>query len=228
MKTTQLLLTAVCACLLVFTACTSAPDAEEAVTTGAKKVTNQNTEAIANNKNTKKQSSREAINMDKSKITFIGTKPTGRHSGEFSIDDGALDIQDGQLRGGKFSIDINSLTVTDLKGEMKTNLEGHLKSPDFFDADKHPRSTFVITSIEEIAGEGSNNHKVSGNLTLLGNTQNVTFPASIVSNKDGSINAEANFNIDRTKWGLRYGNDKSLGDKFIRPEVNINVQLVSN
>lgn len=226
MKNTQLILSTILICFCLCAACTSAPDAAEAVTTGAKKVTNEVKNTANKAANTVRNTARDGINKEKSLITFIGTKPTGRHTGTFSVSDGALDIRDGQLQGGKFAIDINSLTVTDLKGEMKSNLEGHLKSEDFFNAEKFGSATFVITGVKEATGESS--HMISGNLTLLGTTQNVTFPANIQIDEEGGLNAEANFNIDRTKWGLRYGNDKSLGDKFIRPEVNINVQLVSN
>lgn len=225
MKNTQFYLVAVVVCLLAFTACTSAPDAAKAVTTEAKKVTNEVKDASKKAANNINQKVRDGIDKEKSKIIFIGTKPTGRHTGEFSVDDGALDIKDGQLLGGKFAIDINSLKITDLKGEMKGNLEGHLKSADFFNAEKFPTATFIITDVKE--SNGASSHKISGNLSLLGVTQNVTFPANVDIDKEGNLNAEANFNIDRTKWGLRYGSDKSLGDKFIRPEVNINVQLVS-
>jgi polyisoprenoid-binding protein YceI len=70
-------------------------------------------------------------------------------------------------------------------------------------------------------------HKISGNLTLKDSTQNVTFPAKVtLGENDLTVNAE--FVIDRTKWGMFYGNDKSLGDKFIYPEVKISLNIKAN
>lgn len=223
MKITKLWALALLLGFFTFSACTSAPDAKEAVTTKAKEV-KESVQSKANSAATKVNRKKGGLNIEESKIAFIGTKPTGRHSGEFKIQDGALDIVDGVLKGGKFIIDMNSLTVTDLEGEMKANLEGHLKSDDFFGVEKHPKASFVITDVVKSEGEGT--HVIGGNLTMLGKTNNIKFPASI-NTTDGIMRAEANFNIDRTKWNIRYGNDKSLGDKFIRPEVNINVNLVS-
>jgi hypothetical protein len=40
-----------------------------------------------------------------------------------------------------------------------------------------------------------------------------------------SLKALANFDINRTLWGIRYGNDKSLGDKFISETVNVQLNL---
>ena len=39
------------------------------------------------------------------------------------------------------------------------------------------------------------------------------------------LSAQANFNINRSDWGLSYGNDQSLGDKFISPTVNLNLDI---
>ena len=54
--------------------------------------------------------------------------------------------------------------------------------------------------------------------------KNITFPARIDLD-DNSLKAEANFDIDRTQWQINYGNDKTLGDKFISEKVNIELDL---
>jgi hypothetical protein len=41
------------------------------------------------------------------------------------------------------------------------------------------------------------------------------------------ITADADFNIDRGEWNVNYGNDKSLGNKYINPEINIKLNLVA-
>ena len=70
------------------------------------------------------------------------------------------------------------------------------------------------------------NYTVSGNLTLKDSTKNISFPANLTM-ADNKLSAKANFNIDRTQWGIVYGNDKSLKDKFISETVNIKVDISS-
>lgn len=168
------------------------------------------------------------IDTTNSIVGWLGTKPVGQHNGTFKIDNGSLTIADGQIVAGKFIININSLTDLDMKpGDGKEKIEGHLKSPDFFDVQKYPNATFEITKVEALQNDSTATHKISGNLTLKDSTKNVTFPAKIVV-AENTINASANFNIDRTQWGMHYGNDKSLGDKFVRPEVNLQLKIVAN
>jgi len=174
-----------------------------------------------------------AVNLEQSSIVWIGTKPTGQHTGTLAITDGSLNVENDQIVGGKFVIDINSLSPTDMDEENNGKLAGHLKSEDFFDAATYPDATFEITSVktynaseDEAAKELTSgaNHLVTGNLTLKGKVNSITFPANI-NISDTGVATKANFNINRTDWGLSYGADESLGDKFIRPLVNIALDL---
>ena len=55
-------------------------------------------------------------------------------------------------------------------------------------------------------------------------TKNITFPVRV--DLDGNrLEAKANFDIDRRQWQMNYGNDKTLGDKFISETVNIEMHL---
>jgi polyisoprenoid-binding protein YceI len=85
-----------------------------------------------------------------STITWTGSKPTGKHTGTFKISDGTFYVKDGALTGGTFTINMNSLNNEDLAAdaESKGKLEGHLKSPDFFDVAKYPTARFEITAVE--------------------------------------------------------------------------------
>ena len=67
-------------------------------------------------------------------------------------------------------------------------------------------------------------HIVSGNLQLKDRTKNISFPVQITTGNN-AVAAKANFNIDRTQWGMSYGDDQSLKDNFIRPEVNIQLDI---
>ena len=62
---------------------------------------------------------------------------------------------------------------------------------------------------------------LTGDLTMLGKTKPVTFPATI-TDKDGKIVVTAAFSIDRTQWGMVYGKGK-IDDKV---EMGLEVTLV--
>ena len=67
------------------------------------------------------------VDTDASQLEWFASKVTGKHNGTVNIKSGSLEMTDGQLTGGSFEIDMPSITVTDLKGDMKGKLEGHLK-----------------------------------------------------------------------------------------------------
>ncbi|RRN76365.1 YceI family protein, partial [Pseudoxanthomonas sp. SGD-10] len=117
------------------------------------------------------------VDPSTSSIKWTGSKVTGSHTGTVAIESGSIILNNGQLAGGDFSIDMKSITNEDLQGdaENKAKLEGHLKSDDFFAVDAHPKANFVITEVKNASSSGAD---VSGNLTLRGVTKNITFPVS--------------------------------------------------
>ncbi len=159
-----------------------------------------------------------------SSVTFIGTKPVGTHTGLMHLSTGSLNVENGNITGGSFNVDMTKIESKDADTNYSFKLIGHLLSPDFFDAAKYPTAKFEITKCEALTNDSTGTHRISGNLTLKDSTKNVTFPAK-VSITDAGVSATADFNIDRTQWGLHYGNDKSLKDKFIYPEVKIMLNI---
>lgn len=167
---------------------------------------------------------------NESKINWLGKKVTGQHNGTIDIANGELIVENGKIKGGKFDIDMNSITVEDLKdSEMNAKLTNHLKSDDFFSAEKHPISVFEITKAEAMndPNKPEMNHNITGNLTIKGITKSITFPAS-VKNENGTVSAEADFDIDRTEWDVRYRSGKffdNLGDKMINDNFNLKLKI---
>lgn len=177
------------------------------------------------------------IDVANSKITWIGTKPTGKHNGTLGIKAGSLKLENGALTAGKIEIDLNALTVLDLTDEKKNaDLTGHLKSDDFFDIAKFPTASFEITgtapytpdpAAKKEAGDMSiadANTNFTGNLTLKGVTKTITFPAKVTI-EGNNVSAVANFNIDRTQWNINYQAEGSVPDKFIHNKVNIGFEV---
>ena len=88
------------------------------------------------------------VNLSESKINWSGKKPAGEHKGYVKLSDGVLKVNKSEIKGGSFTIDMNSITNTDLTDEESNKkLVTHLKSADFFDVQKFPTAKFVITKV---------------------------------------------------------------------------------
>ena len=162
----------------------------------------------------------ESKPITKSKIVWKAYKVTGSHEGTIDLKSGSLTFDGDQLTGGKVVLDMTTIAVTDLDGEYKGKLEGHLKSDDFFGVEKHTTASLVVTKAKS---KGKNAYEVKGDLTIKGITEKVTFQVSIYGNK-----ATANLKIDRTKFDVRYGSNTffdNLQDKAIYDEFDMIVDL---
>ena len=87
------------------------------------------------------------VDTQASKVTYVGKKVTGEHTGNVTIKSGSLVVDGDKLTGGEIVVDMNSLTSTDLTDkEYNAKYVGHMKSPDFFNTEKYPESKLVIKS----------------------------------------------------------------------------------
>jgi polyisoprenoid-binding protein YceI len=139
------------------------------------------------------------LNGDNTKVTFVGTKPTGKHECGFKKLTGSAkfvptDVTSLQLA---IEIDMNSLFSDN---DTMTN---HLKSPDFFAVKSNPKSKFVSTKVQK----SGTDYTVTGNFTLVGKTKSVSFAAKIEPYTDGLV-FDSTFSINRHDWGITYGKGK--------------------
>lgn len=151
---------------------------------------------------------------------------------------GTLSVENGNLVAGTLTSDVNSL-LTDpaavdpkaSEGKTSADLDGHLKSADFFDVAKYPNVKFEITKVEDLAAgteskvEGANK-TVSGNLTIKDKTVNVSFPAKVDVTADQAT-LVSKFTINRQDWGLAYGTEGDPKDWMISQEVDLELNIVS-
>ncbi len=175
---------------------------------------------------TKPHTDHVRVDAEKSTVKWIGSKIASAHEGTINIQKGVLMIEHGTLIGGQISIDMTSIENTDQEGKWKENLEGHLKSDDFFDVEKFPLATITITKAIKTT---EYNYKISADLTIKGITHSITFDAEVNINKVEFVVA-ANIKIDRTKWDIVYNSGnffKDLGDKLILDEIEFDILLLS-
>jgi polyisoprenoid-binding protein YceI len=171
------------------------------------------------------------IDLENSIVDWKGSKPTEFHTGTINLSAGEALIADGKLESGKFTLDMTSITVTDLKsGDGKEVLEGHLKGTGdkakedhFFNVGTYPTGEFEITNVSEENGK----KMITGNLTMKDVSKSITFPATITNNETSLTIKSEPFLIDRTLWNVNYASKTvfdDLKDKF----VDDNIELVVN
>lgn len=169
------------------------------------------------------------VNTAASTMTWNAKKFGGEHTGTVQLANGTLDVNGRKLVGGSFEIDMTSITDTDITNpEFNKKLTDHLKSEDFFSVDKNPVSTFKITKVTPVAKPkaGAPNYTITGDLTIKGITNAITFPATVKI--DGkSAEADAKVELDRTKWDIKYrsGLLGTAADKVIDDTFTIDLKL---
>lgn len=162
-----------------------------------------------------------------SKIVWVGKKVTGQHTGEIKLASGTLSADGKKLVAGNFLIDMTTMTCTDLDATSGGKLLGHLNSDDFFSTAKNKTAQFKITNV---SAESAGSVNITGDLTIKGITNKITFPAS-VQQKGGVIVAVAKgVKVDRTKFDIKYGSKSffaSIGDKAINDDFELDINLVA-
>ena len=163
----------------------------------------------------------KSIDVDNSKIKWIGEELSGKnHYGSLKFKNGSLQLDNGKIISGNFTVDMNTINVEDLQGGSKQRLEGHLRSDDFFSVEKFSEAIFEINSFAVVNEDGAN-QILSGNLTIKG----ITHPAKLEIND----NWAAKLVFDRSKYDVRFrsGNFfQNLGDKLIYDEIVISANIV--
>ena len=171
------------------------------------------------------------VDTPNSRINWQATELVGGgHNGYILLTKGAMTVNQGQITGGEFIIDMNSITVVDLKpGEGKEDLEAHLKDSDFFEVATYPTGVFTITSVSPLTGNPDATHTITGNLMLKGINKSISVPAKLEITDTAVKASTAQFTIDRTQWNVMFhaGVLGTAKDDIINDQVGIQLQLVA-
>lgn len=163
-----------------------------------------------------------------SKISWLAKKVRGAHNGDIAISSGKLHVQNDMAIDVSLHIDIGSITDADLTDKGSNDkLVTTLKGETFFNSVKYPDAAFVSTSVAHATGS---QYIVKGNLTIKGITNEVSFPAIIIINKNKII-ATAKISVDRTKFDIKIRSKsffENLGDKVIYDNFDLDVTLLAN
>lgn len=133
----------------------------------------------------------------------------GQFWGRFNAVSGTMTFAAG---GQPTAFDVS--IATDSVDTAEPKLDGHLKSPDFFNSKEFPAMTFKSASVTKKA---DGNFEVTGELSMHGVTKPVTAALEVTGVADMGMGAragvEAVFTVKRSDFGMKYGLEKgTLGD----------------
>lgn len=142
--------------------------------------------------------------------------------GHFSDFEGTLVIDPADLAH-------SSAEVSAAIGSVDTgnaDRDGHLRSPDFFDAENNPTLTFVATSIQQ-NGDG---FTVSGDLTIKGVTHNIELALELTgTSKDPFGNERAGFEgtgeLSRKDFGLTWNVALETGGFLVSDNIKLQLDI---
>ncbi len=150
-----------------------------------------------------------------SEIGFSVDYMAGTFRGTFSKLD--AEVTDGRLTG---DADVSSVQVKD------PNLEAHLQSPDFFDAERNPQLTFVSKDVRRAGDEVT----VDGEITIKGETRPIEIAGTIsepitdpYGNERFGLKLEGA--LDRTQFGVNWNNPLPSGEPALSDEVKLVAEL---
>lgn len=157
----------------------------------------------------------------------VAKTESSSHYGTLGLKSGEITVKRNKVVGGTFVLDMNTINTTDLQGDAKAKLDGHLKHGDFFEVEKYPTAVYKITSVKHNAPNKQGfNATVHGQLTLKGKTAPVSFPAKVAVSKKGVSIISDKFSFDRQVFGVAY--QSAMADVVIKDEIDLQVKVIAN
>jgi polyisoprenoid-binding protein YceI len=150
-----------------------------------------------------------------STIGFAVDYMAGTFQGTFSSFEASVD--DGKLSG---SAEVASIQVKD------ENLEAHLQTPDFFDAERNPQLRFASGDVQRTGNEVT----IDGEITIRGEAKPIELKGTITDpapdpygNERFGLKLEGE--IDRTSFGLSWNNPLPSGEPALANDVTLIAEL---
>jgi polyisoprenoid-binding protein YceI len=146
--------------------------------------------------------------------------------GKFNDVDGTLRVDEANPTNSSAEIRIAAASLSTGNGQR----DGHLRSPDFFDAEAHPNLLFRSTSIEQV---GTADFRITGDLTIQDTTRPIVFDATFLGFYTGMQGARrfglsARTIINRKDWGLGWNVALETGGWLVGENVTIEVEIAAD
>lgn len=143
------------------------------------------------------------------------------HEGSIALKEGSISTKGGQLTGGSFIVDMNTIVPLDSNyppDKPKENLVGHLSSPDFFDIANNPTAQFEIKSVT--------GNEATGILTLRGKSNEETVKNIVLTETAEGVTATGELTFDRKKYGVAF--DMPVKDMLLSNDIILKISLTGS
>ena len=140
-------------------------------------------------------------------LKWAGRNDNGGHWGFLAPVSGSLVVEADNL-SASVALDMATIENRDLEDDqLRPVLENHLKSDDFFFVSMFPHGKFTLKQAipRKESTATTPNYDMTGELHVRGIGREISFPASVRSLPEGRLAVMANFDLDRTHWGVIYG-----------------------
>jgi len=143
--------------------------------------------------------------------------------GRFENFTGVVEFNEQDPTQSKVDVQIEAASVNTREAQR----DGHLKSPDFFNADKYPYLTFKSRRIEKT---DATHGRVVGDLTIRDVTKEVVLNVEYAGQAKSpwgttSAGFSATTKINRKDWGLTWNQTLETGGVLVGDEISVNVEL---
>lgn len=164
------------------------------------------------------------VDPTQSKVMWAGTMlGIYTHEGTVDFTQAELNMADGNITGGSFTIDLNTMVATDEnynpeQGSTPEKLVGHLKSADFFDVENYPTATFSIASVE--------GNTLRGMMTIRGITHEETVENISMNKENGMVKISGDMTIDRKKYDVSW--DSPVKERVLSNDIELKINLIGS
>jgi polyisoprenoid-binding protein YceI len=164
------------------------------------------------------------VDKDHSEATFSIRHLVSRVSGKFDDFAGTINVDPKKPAASSVEFTIKTASIDTGVADR----DKHLRSADFFDAEKNPEISFKSTSVK--AGGKKDLYDVTGDFTMHGVTKRITLPVTFLGfAKDPWGNERAGFSseitLDRKAYGINWNKALDAGGALLGDEVTVRINI---
>lgn len=157
------------------------------------------------------------INHEKSRLWFTATQQGGEFTGQFDRFKATMRFDPDDLESSRFDVTVDVTSVNTGSSQR----DRYLPDEEWFDTDDYPKATFVTTAFRQVGG---NRYEADGDLTIKGNTHNITLPFTWTIDGE-TATMDGDVSLDRTRYNVGTG-EWSAGDTVgITVTVHVDLKL---
>ena len=164
-----------------------------------------------------------AIDKTHSEVFFQVRHLVTKVRGRFSDFEGTISLDEANPDQSSVSFAIKTASVDTNVGDR----DNHLRSDDFFAAEKHPELTFKS---KKVTKKGAESFDVTGDLTIRGTTKEVVLPVTFLGHATDPwggkrVGFEAETSLNRKDFGLNWNAALETGGLLVGDEVKVNLSI---